>query len=222
MSKEIEVEFVKEEVVKEVEEVKENTENVVVEKVDVKIAEPVLDEVVPVHVNTTVVDTSVKVESVVIVDAVEENTGLKRVSESSLTDDQKKIALNIYVTSETAVKGIMSDASLHNSVKVTMMVGQVIKDLAHVKVGDHAPSGSDKKAVALEVGRILIKEHVAEDTHQKEIAMIYDHVAEKTLEAMIDVSKVVNAVVSKAVNAAVEEAATRCCPGLLSFFKKSA
>ena len=207
-------------------EVKETPECVIVEKVEldvkeVKISEPVSEEVVVAdvadvaNVANVVVTTAIKEEPTVV-------TGLKLVSESSLSDDQKKIATQIYVTSEVAVKGIMSDASLHNSVKVTMMVGQVIKDLTHVKVGDHAPSGSDKKAVALEVGRILIKEHVSEEAHQKEIATIYDHVAEKTLEAMIDVSKTINAVVSKAAAAAVEEAATQCCPGLLSFFKKSA
>jgi hypothetical protein len=46
---------------------------------------------------------------------------------------------------------------------------------------------------------------------------VYDLVAEPTLEAMIEVSKVVNV--------AVKEIATKCCPGLLEFFtrtKKSA
>jgi hypothetical protein len=42
--------------------------------------------------------------------------------------------------------------------------------------------------------------------------MVYDLVAEQTLEAMIEVSRVVNI--------AVQEMATKCCPSLLDFFKK--
>jgi hypothetical protein len=51
-----------------------------------------------------------------------------------------------------------------------------------------------------------------DDKGEKEVLMVYDLIAEPTLEAMIEVSKVVNV--------AVQEAAAKCCPGLFELFKK--
>lgn len=204
MSKELEkVADATEAVVEEIklaEEVKEIPESVNVEKVEVNVEEA------PVAAVATVIKEEPK-----------EDAGLKLLSESSLSEDQKKIASQIYLASKVAVHGTLSDASLNTAVKVTMVVGHIIKELASIKVG-----GSDKKAVAIEVGHILIKELVSDENHKNEILAIYDSVGEKTLETMIDVSKTINAVLSKGMHAAVEEASTQCCPGLLSFFKKSA
>ena len=72
--------------------------------------------------------------------------------------------------------------------------------------------GADKKAVAIELGRILIKEITPDDKGESEILMVYDLIAETTLEAMIEVSRVVNV--------AVQELATKCCPGLFEIFKR--
>jgi hypothetical protein len=54
---------------------------------------------------------------------------------------------------------------------------------------------------------------VCNDKGEKEVLMVYDVIAEPTLEAMIDVSRVVNV--------AVQEMASKCCPGLLEFFKRA-
>lgn len=138
--------------------------------------------------------------------------GLKLISESDLTIEQKKIAENIYETTKVNVKSFISDVSINNTIKITKTVGQVVKDLENVKIDGKSPSGSDKKIVAIQLGRILIKEVTPDDKGEAEILMLYDLIAEPTLEAMIEVSKVVNV--------AVQEIATRCCPGLLELFKK--
>ena len=138
--------------------------------------------------------------------------GLSMISESSLSDDQKKLASQIYEYTKEAVKSFIDDSSLNNTVKITKTLGQVIKQLENVKIDGKAPSGADKKAVAIQLGRILIKEVTPDDKGEAEILMVYDLVAEPTLEAMIEVSRVVNV--------AVHEMATKCCPGLLEFFKR--
>lgn len=139
--------------------------------------------------------------------------GLTMISESSLTEDQKKLATQLYDSTKEAIKSFITDPSLNNTIKITKTISQLIKQLEGVKVDGKSLSGVDKKAVAIQLGRILIKEVTPDDKGEAEILMIYDLVAEPTLEAMIDVSKVVNV--------AVQEIATKCCPGLFSFFKRT-
>jgi hypothetical protein len=140
--------------------------------------------------------------------------GLKMISESSLTEEQKKLANLIYDSTKAAIQSFINDASLNNTVKITKTLGQVIKQLERPSLGTDGvvPTGADKKAVAIQLGRILIKEVMPDDKGEKEVLMVYDLIAEPTLEAMIDVSRVVNV--------AVQEMATKCCPGLLDLFKR--
>lgn len=186
-----------------------DTEKAVEAVPDEKDVKDVAEEVAP-----TVVD---QVKAVVV-----EALGLKLVSESNLSEDQKKLAVHIYNTSSSAIKSIMSDKSLNNTLKVTRVIGQLIKKLENDTIDGHKPTGDDKKAVAIQLGRVMIKELVEDETHEKEILSVYDFLADGLLETMIDVSKVVNTVVKQAVNTVVEHAVTSCCPSFLRFFKKSA
>jgi hypothetical protein len=139
--------------------------------------------------------------------------GLDMISESSLTEDQKKLASNIYNTTKAAIEDFIKDVNVNSTIKITRTIGQIIKQLENTRLDGKMPTGEDKKAVALQLGRILIKEVTPDDKGEAEILMVYDIVAEPTLEAMIEVSKVVNV--------AVQELATKCCPGLLELFKHS-
>lgn len=125
--------------------------------------------------------------------------GLKMITESSLTEDQKKLATSIYESVKAAIKEFISDPSINETIKITKTLGKLIKELENAKVDGKAPTGADKKAVAIQLGRILIKEVVTNDSLEANILMVYDVVAEPTLEAMIEVSKVVNVVVQKVV-----------------------
>ena len=186
-----------------VEEVKEKVENLVeTSGVDSKMVEPIITEVS--EAVTTVVVEGAK--------AVAENLGLKMISESSLSEDQKKLATSIYDSVKTAISGFISDPDLNSTVKITKTIGQVIKQLESAHIDGKKITGADKKAVAIHLGRILIKEVTPDDKGEAEILMVYDLIAEQTLEAMIEVSRVVNV--------AVQEMATKCCPSLLDFFKK--
>ena len=134
--------------------------------------------------------------------------GIVMISESRLSEDQKKLAAYIYDSTKKVVQSFILDSSFNNAVKITMMIGQVMKQLENVKMDGKAPTGSDKKVVAIQLGRILIKE-ITPDDKEVEIFILYDTIAEPTLEAMIDVSNVVN----------VQEIA-KCCPKMLDIFKK--
>jgi hypothetical protein len=148
------------------------------------------------------------------VESVTAALGLKMISESSLTQEQKELAVRIYDSTKASIQSFINDVSLNNTVKITKTLGQVIKQLESPSVGSGGvvPTGSDKKAVAIQLGRILIKEVMPDDKGEKEVLMVYDVIAEPTLEAMIDVSRVVNV--------AVQEMASKCCPGLLELFKR--
>ena len=170
--------------------------------VDASAVKPVIEEATAVA--TTVVASGIK--------ELTKKMGLEMISESSLTEDQKKLASSIYDSTKTAIQGFVNEPSVNNTVKITKTLGQIIKQLENAQVDGKKPSGADKKAVAIQLGRILIKEVMPDDKGEKEVLMVYDLIAEPTLEAMIEVSKVVNV--------AVQEMATKCCPGLLELFKK--
>lgn len=170
--------------------------------IDYRLVEPVIELVT--SNAATVISEGAKL--------VTEKIGLKMISESNLSENQKKLATSIYNDIKKATEKFINDQNLNNTIKITMTIGQVIKGLESSKIEGIIVTGADKKAIAIQLGRILIKEVTPDDKGESEIIMMYDLIAEQTLEAMIEVSKVVNV--------AVQEMATKCCPGLLEFFKR--
>lgn len=170
--------------------------------IDPSAVKPIIEELT--QAATTVVESGVKEITAAL--------GLKMISESTLTEGQKKLANLIYDSTKAALQSFINDASLNNTVKITKTLGQVIKQLESATVDGAVPSGKDKKAVAIQLGRILIKEVMPDDKGEREVLMAYDLIAEPTLEAMIEVSRVVNV--------AVQEVASKCCPGLFELFKR--
>jgi hypothetical protein len=171
--------------------------------IEAKEVQPIIEEV------ADIVTTVVSNEANNIIEAL----GLKMISESSLTEEQKKLASEIYTTAKSLIQCFIYDNSLNNSVKITKTIGQVIRLMENMKNNGKPISGTDKKMIAIHLGRILIKEVTPDDKGEAEIIVLYDLVAEPTLEAMIEVSKVVNT--------AINQIATTCCPGLLARFKKT-
>ena len=115
-----------------------------------------------------------------------------------LTEEQQHIVKAVYEKAKQATQTILEDPQMDNTLKITQTIGQIIKLLEYIKINDKKISGSNKKAVALEVGRLLIKEGIKNDTAKQVVLSIYDVVAEQTLEVMIDVSHVVNTKVQEA------------------------
>lgn len=193
-----------------------------VKSIDVVITEQsnklVEDLVKKTGIDSKVVEVTEEVSSVVAtvvsetIEVIAANIGLKMISESSLSEEQKKLASNIYDSVKKSIEGFINDPSVNNTVKITKTLGQVIKHIETTKINNNVITGADKKAVAIQMGRILIKEVIPEDKGEDEVLMLYDIIAEPTLESMIEVSRVVNV--------AVQELATKCCPGILDFFKR--
>jgi hypothetical protein len=174
--------------------------------IDSALVKPIIDQVT--SAATAAATATATATATVIIEVAKEKLGLSMISESSLSEDQKKLAISIYDSVKKAIESFINDPDVNNTIKITKTIGQVIKQLESTKA-----VGGDKKAVAIQLGRILIKEVTPDDKGEAEILMVYDLIAEQTLEAMIEVSKVVNI--------AVQEMATKCCPGLLEFFKRA-
>jgi hypothetical protein len=190
-------------------------ENEIENKVEKAVALSAIVGIDESAVKTIIVEKVEEVKTVVTTVQIEkiitEKLGLKMITESTLSEGQKNLATQIYDPTKASLQGFILDMSLNNTLKITKTIGQIIKQLENVKVNDKAPSGNDKKIVAIHLGRILIKEITPDDKGEAEILMVYDLIAEPTLEAMIDVSK--------AVNTAVQEIATKCCPSLFDMIK---
>lgn len=195
-------EHITEEVDKLSDKLNDKLENIVEKTgIDVSLVEPVLEIIS--STASTVISEGAK--------RVVENLGLKMIIECSLSQEQKKLALTIYTNVKKSIETFINNPNVNNTIKITRTLSQVIKQLENVNIDGKPPSGADKKAVAIQLGRILIREVMPDDKGEAEVLMVYDMIAESTLEAMIEVSKVVNV--------AVKEFATKCCPGLLEFFR---
>lgn len=165
-------------------------------------------------IDSSLVNQVTSIAATVVADTakvVADKLGLKMISECSLSEEQKKLASSIYDSVKSAIEGFINDPNVNSTIKITKTLGQVIKQLENTKIDGKVYCGADKKAVAIQLGRILIKEVMPDDKGEDEVLMVYDLIAEPTLEAMIEVSKVVNV--------AIHEMATKCCPGLLELFK---
>jgi hypothetical protein len=111
--------------------------------------------------------------------------------DNTLTEEQKQILHMIYQKTKQTTESILrsqQDATL----KITQVIGQIIKIIEYVKINDKKMVGSSKKAVALELGRMLIQECVQEEDIKQNMLTVYNMIAEQTLEVLVDVSHVVN------------------------------
>jgi len=144
--------------------------------------------------------TTITEEPLVMIEIKEQTT--------KLTEEQKKILKHVYEHAKTVTKPILEDRTVEISVKIAQTIAEIVKMLEYVQINQQKLSGSNKKAVALELGRLLIIEILQDESIKKEVLTVYDIIAEQTLEIMINVSR--------KVNAKVEEAANSCLDWLFS------
>lgn len=123
--------------------------------------------------------------------------------QSTLTEEQQKILSFVY----DSAKGIAADvfsSSTNEAMKVTRLMGSLVKLMESLTFNNVKIAGASKKAVSLQLGRNLINDLIKDDALKANLIAVYDLAAESTLELMIDVSRNVNV-------KAVTEAATSCC-----------
>lgn len=111
---------------------------------------------------------------------------------SKLTDQQRDIVQSLYESAKAVSESSLADSTLDASLKITRLIAQLMAFMEQVNLGSEKISGANKKAVVLELGRLLIKDHIKDNIQRVKILLMYDVLAEKTLEVMIDVSHVVN------------------------------
>ena len=145
--------------------------------------------------------------------SIEEKVNDIKVEIVTLTDAQKTVLKLVYDKVKDSSDIILQHPTLDSALKITQMMASIIKLLESVKLQDALLAGKDKKLIALEVGRLLIKDNVKDEEKQAVLLMIYDSTAEALLETMIDVSQ--------HLNVKVKEVAGMCCDGLMSLFKKN-
>jgi len=171
-----------------------------------------------INIPASIITSIVNVPNMVISQTID---GLKMINESTLTLNQRKIALNLYKSNTVMIdiiKNTIINDTINNMIQINNIIGQLIKQLENIKIAGLIILGEDKKAVVLVLGHILISKIVLDESHRKNILVMYDNVADLTLETMIDISKIVNINVEKAI---VEEVAITCCIGIFSGLLKS-
>ena len=128
--------------------------------------------------------------------------------DNRLTAEQKKIVSLIYDKAKESVETILTASNVADAIKITQTIATVIKLLEMVTFNNAKIAGGDKKQIALELTRDLIKDIIKDDSIKANIIAMYDMVAEQTLETLIDVSRTLNVEIQKA--------ASSCCAAFLN------
>ena len=123
----------------------------------------------------------------------------------ALTKEQKEVLSVVFEKVKASVESIMIDMDISNHIKIMQIISSIIKIVEGLTVMKKTISGIDKKAIALACGRKCIKMM----KNHLDMLLLYDMIAEPTMETMIDVSRNLN------VNVVGE-----CCAGFFSFFSK--
>ena len=128
------------------------------------------------------------------------------IESSSLTPYQKTIVQVVYTELKNQLMTIINEIKEINieaisvediSKYIFIIISKCIKLVEKTKVNNKKLSGSDKKQIVLELGKIAIYTEIDNESITEIIIPIYDTVAEEILETIIDVSSHVNTEVRK-------------------------
>lgn len=128
-----------------------------------------------------------------------------------LTEEQQTILVLFYEDAKSAVEDIIL-SSLPAVVKLTKMIGALMKLFENVKHHGKTISGSNKKAVVMAIVKRLLKDLVPDRDLLFELLAIYNSNAEYLLETLADVSRSLNVV--------TEVLESGCCASILSLLTK--
>lgn len=190
-----------------VELVEKNTVEMIKEKLD-DVKEEI--KVAVEEVKVTVEDVKESVDDVK--ETVEDITHVVNDTlDPKLTEEQQTIIALFYEDAKSAVEDIIL-SSLPALVKLTKMIGALMKLFENVKHHGKAISGSNKKAVVMSIIKRLLKDLVPDRDLLFELLAIYNANAEYLLETLADVSRTLNV--------ATEVMESGCCVSLLSLLTK--
>ena len=139
------------------------------------------------------------------IDEISVDTLTITINKSNLNLNQKAILNKIYILMKEEIDSLLTIFS-NNQVKentseivnvVIRIVCLCIKYLEKVKINRKPINGEDKKLIALELGKIVIKNEITDKEIKDVILSTYELSAEPVLEGIIDVSKEVNTFIKK-------------------------
>ena len=140
--------------------------------------------------------------------AIELNVLPANEENASLTPKEKSLVSLVHREIKHDIEAILINFDVANYTKIIQMIALIMKSIESVTSQTEKIAGAIKKKVALECGRMCIKQM----KDHLDILMIYDSIAETALETMVDVSRNLNVkVISEAATNAVH-----CCMGLFS------
>lgn len=103
----------------------------------------------------------------------------------SLTAVQKEALSAVFADVNDTVQHIIIDADVSIQVKIVQIISRIIKSVQVICAARNTLTGADKKAIALECGRkcikMMLKDHL-------DMLMLYETIAEPTMETMLDLS----------------------------------
>lgn len=133
------------------------------------------------------------------------------IKELTLTSEQRHIVTLVYSDAQSASQLILKDDSLSSAVKVTKLLSELMKILEKTKINGAKLSGSNKKAVALELVKHLIRDTSPDAANLLSSA---ESMGEQLLETLADISRNLNMqVVEKIIE-------TGCCGLVEALLKK--
>lgn len=110
----------------------------------------------------------------------------------TVTQTQRALVQSLYEDAKRLTAIIWSSTALDSSVKITQLIAQLMVLVESVQLEGQKISGMNKKAVVLELGRLLLRDLIKDDIERAQLLLMYDVLAEKILEAMIQMSHAVN------------------------------
>ena len=133
------------------------------------------------------------------------------IKELTLTPEQQHIVTLVYADAQDAAHLVLKDDSLSSAVKVAKLLSELMKILEKTKVNGVKLSGSNKKAVALELVKHLIRDKAPDAA---DLLASAESMGEHLLETLADISRNLNMqVVEKIIE-------TGCCGLVEALLKK--
>jgi hypothetical protein len=111
---------------------------------------------------------------------------------SKLSEEHKQIIKQLYGEGKNISDAIFGMLNVDNIIKVTKLIGEIIKLLERTSYLGKKILGSDKKIIAIELCRNLIESEIHDNNVRESLLVVYNMFAEDILDQMIDVSKNVN------------------------------
>lgn len=178
--------------------------------IDAKKVVEIMPSIIDNTITNTVEMTSIKKD----VDDIKNNK--ENIEIVILTKEQEDALNEVYDKAKTICDSIVNIVSLNNSVKITQIIGKVITLIEDLVKSGVKLSSIDKKIIAMELCRRIIKESPLDNKIKENILYKFNAIGDEMLETVIHISKNININIKN-----VQEVITPCCSSFMSFLPKN-